>query len=163
MGNVVFSVLLLGFGIVYYVGASRIPTNAFEDPVGASGYPMLIAAVIILLSATNLVYSASRLVAARRSHKSAGALNADTKAAARRDLKPAATLLFTIIIFLAIFETAGYFLATTLFLLAVILQGGTRPSWFPVVTAAAGALVFHLFFGELLGVRLPDGLISLPF
>lgn len=163
MGNIIFSVLLLGFGIVYYVGSSRIPTNAFEDPVGASGYPMLIAAVVILLSAANLVQSTSRLITARRSGTAKAAPDAAAKAMALRDFGPAATLLVTIIIFLAIFETAGYLLAITLFLLAVIFQRGTSFGWIPVVTAVVGALVFHLFFGELLGVSLPVGLVGLPF
>lgn len=161
MGNVVFSALLLIFGVIYYLASARIPSNMLEDPVGASGFPRLVAASILVLSAILLAQSSigwrkARLAAANRGG------TGPTPGVWLRSLAPAALLFVTIVLFLAVFEHLGYLLSVMLFLLTVFLQRGTRFGWMPVATAVAGAICFHLFFGELLNVRLPDGLLSLP-
>lgn len=161
MGNVVFSALLLVFGVIYYLASARIPSNMLEDPVGASGFPRLVAACIIVLSAVLLVQSS---IGWRKARLAAASLGESGPAAGDwlRNLAPGMLLFVTIVLFLAAFEHLGYLLSVALFLLAVFLQRGTRFGWVPVATAMAGAICFHLFFGELLSVRLPDGLLPLP-
>lgn len=161
MGNILFSLALLVLGVVYYVGASRVPRNAFEDPVGSSGYPMLLAVVVILLAVAHLVQSTVGLVKARRLIGKSSTTDDSSFSLPR--VGAAAALFATIVVFLAIFEVAGYLVAVTLFLLAVMLQRGAKFSWVPIATAIGGAVVFSLFFGEVLGVRLPVGLLGMPF
>lgn len=162
MGNLVFSALLLVFGVAYYRGSANIPRNMLEDPVGASGYPRLLAACIILLSLVLLLQSAIGLRSVRAANAATVAVSLDI-GARLKTLGPPALLFLTIAVFLAVFEHLGYLISVTLFLIAVILQRGTRLGWMPISTAIGGAVCFHLLFGELLGVRLPDGVLPMPF
>ena len=161
IGNFIFAALLFVFGIIYYGASDDIPSNMLEDPVGASGFPRLVSLLVIGLSVVLLVQSVQRL---RSPHAVPVGVPPEPGADTERDkFRKSAILFLTIVVFLALFNIAGYLISVALLLLAVFLQSGTRFGWMPVVTAMAGATTFHLFFAELLGVRLPVGILPLPF
>ena len=165
LGNLIFAALLFVFGIIYYGASVDIPSNMLEDPVGASGFPKLVSLLVIGLSVVLLVQAVQRWRSPRV------AMVADPAEVApdqphddeRTKFRKSALLFLTIVVFLALFNVAGYAVSVALLLLAVFLQNGTKFGWMPVVTAIVGAIAFHLFFAELLGVRLPAGILRLPF
>ena len=162
LGNLIFAALLFIFGIIYYGASIDIPSNMLEDPVGASGFPKLVSLLVIGLSVILLVQSVQRW----RTARVAGPLELapdEPHEDERAKFRKSALLFLTIVAFLALFNVAGYAVSIALLLLAVFLQNGTKFGWMPVVTAVVGATAFHLFFAELLGVRLPAGILRLPF
>jgi Tripartite tricarboxylate transporter TctB family len=170
IGNIVFAAILFLFGIIYYCASVDIPSNMLEDPVGASGFPRLVAALVIGLSVIILVQSVTKWRGARTSAGLADPGRADdasvddeTGSDTFAQFRKSAILFLTVVVFLVLFDIAGYAISVALLLLAVFLLNGTRFGWMPVMTAILGAICFHLFFGELLGVRLPAGILPLPF
>lgn len=155
MPNVVFSSLLVVFGLVYYRASTQIPSNMLEDPVGASGFPRMLALVITGLSAISLVQA---LLAMRRAADGPVSAAPPLAEVARKHL-PTLILLVTLIVFLMVFDWLGYILAVSAMLLAVFVQTGIRLAWQPVVIAILGSLGFWVAFGAILGVRLPAGLL----
>lgn len=154
IGNLVFALLLLGFGIAYHLASGEIPSNALEDPVGAKGFPRLLGLVIIGLAALLVLHALVGLFSSGRNAPRAGI------AEVLRAHSPTMLVFATVVVFLAVFDTLGYVVSVALLLIAIFVMTGLRPGVGPLTVAVLGAIAFRLVFGELLGVRFPDGILA---
>jgi len=141
LGRILVGIVLAGWGIVFFVLAMGFgkPLNPFD--LGASAFPMLISVGLFLLSA-GLVF-----VELRR-------LNLPERIKVKR-LGP--IMLFAVLMILYVFALpfAGYYLASLVFLPAMMLSAGElRWKWLIIITAMV-ILFNYIAFDRLLGVPLP--------
>lgn len=145
--NLVVAVALLGFGIVFLIGAVRLDFGSVTLP-GPGMFPTLAAALLALLAA---VMAAQRVRSVRqRSGTRIGIGH-------RNSILAAGLLL----VMAGVFETLGTTLAAFAFLalLAAVLTG--QSWWKAVLFAAALTIVVVLVFERLLEVSLPAGMLRL--
>lgn len=70
------------------------------------------------------------------------------------------TVIVCLVIYAVILKPVGYILATVIFFLAVAWIGGSRKWIRDIIVAVIFSVVIYLGFTELLGVRLPAGLLE---
>ena len=156
MTNLIFAGVLLVFGMIYFRASTQIPSNMLEDPVGASGFPKLLGVVIIGLAVVLIgqVFMGVKRQIFPRGNRSDVAITT-----AFRRFQPTLLLFVTLVVFLTVLDTLGYWLSVSFMLLAIFIQSGLRTGWVPVLVAVLGAAGFQLIFGKLLGVQLPAGIL----
>lgn len=148
---------------LYWLQADAIPNSPMSGSVGADGLPKLLALALCVLSLVYVVQSilvrrstiASDLAAAGFSQEPEDESDAD--AFSRRGHLLAAVLLVITILYAAILPFAGYTMAMALLLAAVGVFYNRGFSLGIAAFAIVGAVVFHLIFITLLGVRMPQG------
>lgn len=141
LGRILVGIVLAVWGIVFFVLAMKFdkPLNPFDS--GASVFPMLISACLFLLSA-GLVF-----VEFRR-------LNLQERIKVKR-LGPIMLSAVLMILYVIAIPFAGYYLATLVFLPAMMLSAGeSRWKWLIIITAMV-LLFNYIAFERLLGVPLP--------
>jgi len=122
--------------------------------VGPSFYPNLLAGLLILFSVILAV-----LGGLGRSKGSSEPLNPGSAGFARAALSLAAAVIYTVLL-----KPVGFFIMTTLFVLALMtLLGNRRPLQLALVPLGTSVGVW-LIFQKLLTISLPAGLLAgLPF
>lgn len=140
--------------LAYFYSTSQIPALEIGDPLGPKTFPYLLG--IALLGATALL-----VVEHWKDTKSAAPQPAERPARADRGHLPVlGVVVVWMCVYFASFETLGYILATSVFLLA-LMAWFNRGRWLANVLSAvlfsAGSYVMFAW----LDVRLPQGV--LPF
>jgi putative tricarboxylic transport membrane protein len=149
---ILVSILLLA--AVYFYATSQIFSFEFGDPLGPKAFPRLLGAGLLVTAALlgMEMWNASR------------ARPAPASTAARTDkrhwLVVGAAIVWTAIYF-RLFVPLGYLPATAIYLL-VLTAYFNRGKWLTnALTSILFSIISYLLFAQLLGVRLPRGL--LPF
>ena len=153
--RIIFASILVLMG-VYFWATTQIPTLEIGDPLGPKAFPRLLGA--------GLVIAAVMLLAEMiKNHKSELA----AKAAAAGtpfdwgSYKIVAGVAVVTGIYLALFETLGYAVATSLFLLVMTNYFNKGKRWTNCLTSVIYSFVSYLAFTKWLGVNLPAGILPL--
>jgi hypothetical protein len=145
------ALILLLIAGVYYWGTTRIPSSALDDGVGARGFPLVLAAALVLVAGAIAVRAVTIVPAALRAE--------DVGKEAQARWPRALGLLALGTLYVPASLVLGYPLALFLLLVVVPLYEGMRLSWRVVAVAAGGATFFYVLFEVVLGIRQPAGLL----
>lgn len=157
------SAFMLVVAIVFWFGATKIPTSPLEGEVGAAGFPKLLAASLGALAIIRLVQT---VLTARRAGErispAAGAVTIDKDDQAAkanwRGHGRAAGILVLGIGYVVVLPVLGYLLSLVLLIAAVTLYSGRRPSLGLAAVAVVGAALLYVVFVWLLQVPMPVGI-----
>jgi putative tricarboxylic transport membrane protein len=154
MADRVIIACCLVLALAYFYSTSQIPSLEIGDPLGPKAFPYLLG--IALLGATGLLivehWKDTRLVPpqpAEKPHK-----------ADRAHLPVLAVVAVWMCIYFAFFETLGYVVATSVFLLP-LMAWFNRGRWLANVLSAVLFSAGSYFLFAWLDVHLPSGI--LPF
>lgn len=155
--NFACGIITLALAIGYLIEAAALPTSALADPVGASGFPMLIGWTMACASVILLLRTG---VEALRGKRTADANTDDSEiwATPLRTTARAAGLVGIAALFLLILPVAGYLLSLFLMIGAVAMYQGRSLSWRLGLVAAGGAVFLWLLFVVVLNLPLPAGI-----
>lgn len=154
MADRVIIACCFALAVVYFYGTSQIPSLEIGDPLGPKTFPYLLG--LALLGATGLL-----VLEHWKDTKSAGAEPARrTEKPDRRHLPVLGTVVVWISVYFAFFETLGYVVATSVFLLA-LMAWFNRGKWLANTLSAVLFSVGSYVMFAWLDVRLPQGI--LPF
>jgi putative tricarboxylic transport membrane protein len=151
-GELVFTSFLFVAGVVVLVDASQLPDALGVDFVGTKTFPSIIGALLVFLSALQLV-SVFRGQLGEPEGIEGG--QADNKV----HLKPLALVLGGLVFFAVGLPYLGFLVsATVLFSLVVFALKITKAKWYLVLLLAAGfSLVLYAAFNYGLQIKLPLG------
>lgn len=152
--RIIFVCILLLAG-VYFWATAQIPTLEIGDPLGPKAFPRLLG-IGLLLCAAMLLGEMIRDRKVVKEPTPKEELNSERAAA---KIVAGATV-FTAIFFVS-FETAGYILSVTTYLLIMFCYFNRKRWTTNILTAAIYGIGSYLIFTKALGVTLPHGL--LPF
>lgn len=137
----VFVALLLVISIAYAFEATRIfNPPAIADPLGPRAFPQFLGIVGVVLSIAILL----------------GRPAEDGLAITPAVLREMASILAALAAYALLLPRLGFVLATTGLLTAGFAYAGGRR---PVIPAVIYAVLVHLLFTRLLGMRLPTGIL----
>lgn len=139
--------------LVYFYGTSQIPSLEIGDPLGPKAFPILLG--IALLLATGLL-----VVEHLKDAKAATPSPLQPAKSDRRHLPVLGAVVIWMAVYYAFFETLGYVIATTLFLLP-LMAWFNRGKWLANVLSAALFSIGSYVMFVWLDVTLPHGV--LPF
>jgi putative tricarboxylic transport membrane protein len=139
--------------VVYFYGTSQIPSLEIGDPLGPKAFPILLG--IALLVATGLL-----VVEHLKDARSAALPLQKPARPDRRHLPVLGVVVVWIAVYFAFFETLGYIVATTVFLLA-LMAWFNRGKWLANALSAVLFSVGSYAMFAWLDVTLPRGV--LPF
>ncbi len=144
---------------VYFYATEQIPTLQIGDPMGAKAIPRLLG--VVLLVSAGLLWLENRL-SAREPTRAAGQADGDDAAAVPQShWRAVAGVVAWTAAYLAAFETLGYAIATTIYLIGLTAYFN-RGRWLAnVSTSVLFSFVSYLAFTRLFGAQLARGL--LPF
>ncbi len=150
--RVIFGCIIV-FAGVYVYATAQIPSLDVGDPLGARAFPVLLGLGLFLTAGLLLVEM-------QRAGKTARSPAKGEPEDRRHMLIIAAVTAWTGLYY-AVFEQLGYVLATTIFLLALMIYFN-RGKWIAnVVTAILFSVASYLLFVKVLGVNLPGGILIL--
>jgi len=148
-GRVVAGVLGVLFGVLFtWYTWVDVPMGTQDRP-GAGVFPLVVGIALVVVSLFTIVE-------AWATDQITGELSLPRGEKRRRGLLMAAAL----ILFIAFYQFLGQYLASSLFMIAALFVLGTR-SWLRnVCYGTAIGVGISAFFVELLGVRLPEGILG---
>lgn len=152
-----FAGAVLALGVVVLFGTLGFSAGGTYSPIGPGFFPLIVAVGLLLLGV---------LLLARASVVRDGFLGEKAASEARATHWPTVGLLLAaLVVYAFLLDPLGYVFATALFFPAAAFVLGSGRTRAVLVNLAiglvVGAVVFFSFT-ELLGVRLPDGLLD-PF
>lgn len=147
-GDVVIGAILLAVAVWYGLEAQGFRPGRAGDP-GAGMFPTILSGLLGLLAVWMM---ASVLLTG------AGAPRGD--AAARAGVLRAVAAAALTVVFVFVFESLGYIIATALYAGAIALLFRPRAPLVALVAALAAVGFLHLLFAVLLNARLPMGLLG---
>jgi putative tricarboxylic transport membrane protein len=152
--RVIFVCTLLLAG-VYFYATEQLPSLEIGDPLGPKAFPRLLVIALVITAIILLL----EILRKPKTAPAAGAAAADPRERGAK-LVVAGAAIWTLLYFL-VFETLGFVVATTIYLL-VLMAYFNRGKWVAnVLTAVLFSLGSYLMFTQLLGVTLARGI--LPF
>jgi putative tricarboxylic transport membrane protein len=143
---------------IYLYAASGLRTSLLADTVGSAGFPkvigwgMALTGVVIVLQDLWARARGRTVVDAEGWIPSAAFRNGALRATLR-----AAGVVAIILVYLVLFEPAGYLVAATVLIGATAVYLGAAASWTTALVAVLGAVALWLLFGVLLQIPLPMG------
>ncbi len=158
--------VMLAGSAIYWMGAGSIPISPLDGEVNAAAMPRFLAAVLALLSV--LLMIRALLIPP----KASPADSASTPAEPSQSEPPApgksrmhehmraAGLIVIGALYLVVLPYLGYLLSVALLVGAVSVYMGERPSLKLVFIAIGLAVVYQLFFVQLLHIQLPAGFLG---
>ncbi|SDN56381.1 tripartite tricarboxylate transporter TctB family protein [Geodermatophilus sp. DSM 45219] len=139
--------LLLGLWFSWYTW-STVPFGTQDRP-GAGVFPLVVGIGMVVVSVMTIVE-------ALRTDQVSGEIRFPTGEKRRTVLLMAVAM----VAFVALYQFLGQYIASSLFMITALAALGTR-SWVRnVVYGTAIGVAISAFFMELLGVRLPEGLLG---
>lgn len=130
---------LLAFAVACWRGAYRVPPYGVSDPVGPTGFPIVLAAALGVAAAALIIQPSAQ--------------------EARQQGRPVqiAVVFGLLGLYILLFERAGFALSTFLFLSTSIALFAPRWGWRIPIFAALLTGTLQLLFANGLGVALPPG------
>ena len=156
MADRVIFVCTLVLAAVYLYATEQLPSLEIGDPLGPKAFPRLLGAGLILAALLMLV----EMMRARRTPARSPAVEPPAPGDRGAPLVVAGVAVWTLAFFL-VFERLGYVIATTLYLLPLMMYFNKGKRAVNVVTAVLFTLLSYLLFTKVLGVNLARGI--LPF
>ena len=153
MADRVIIACCIALAIVYFYATSQIPSLEIGDPLGPKAFPILLG--IALLCATALL-----AVEHLRATRSAAQVTQQTERPDWRHLPVLGVVVVWMAVYFAFFETLGYVVATTLFLLP-LMAWFNRGKWLANTLSAVLFSIGSYVMFVWLDVTLPSGV--LPF
>jgi len=147
----VAGLLLIVLGVVYYRAADALPRSLVSDRVGASGFPKLLALVLIIFSGILIIQTIIRKVAQEAGEEEGRAKKT------WQDFAQAAGMLGLGIGYLIIVTRVGYMLGIALLIGAALRYQREPFSVKLFVTAILGGILFWAFFVFALKTPMPSG------
>lgn len=147
--RLVVNIVLLLVGAGCFVLALQLELWRGDRP-GAGFYPALASGLFLLCLGADTIRQLVRMPAARR-----------TGAASTRLPWQVLIVLGMIAVYLVLVGIIGHLLVTIAIVVVLLKVLGTRPWWQIAIIAGATAFGTDYLFGELLGVRLDDGLLGI--
>ena len=155
LGPRIFAVAILTFGLFVLYGTTRISSGSGYSPDGPKFFPLIVAVGLLVFGALFLLSTTLRRD--RYLGEKAAAEGAVT------DWPTTGLVAAILVVYAFLLNLLGYAVATALFLPAVAYVLGSRGRRKVLrnlaIGVALGVLVFFAFT-ELLGVRLPDGILD---
>lgn len=139
--------LLLGLWFTWYTWAN-VPMGTQARP-GAGVFPLVVGLGMIAVSILTLVE-------ARFTEAVSGAASFPKGA----KLRPVLSMAAALVTFVALYQFLGQYISSSLFMIVALSILGTRSIPRNVVYGTAIGVGISAFFMELLGVRLPEGLLG---
>jgi len=152
--RIIFVCILVLTG-VYFWATSQIPTLEIGDPLGPKAFPRLLG-IGLLITAAMLLAEMIRDGKSKRVSRPEAETLAEISAA-----KIVAGVTVLTAIFFVSFETVGYMLSVSLYLLAMTAYFHPGKWLSNVLTSVTYGVGSYFIFTKALGVNLPHGL--LPF
>ena len=156
--RVIFVCILVLAGIYFYA-TEQLPSLEIGDPLGPKAFPRLLG-VTLLITAVILFIE---MIRARRTAPARVSATTQEKEAARQNrgayLVLAGVVVWTFVYFL-VFETLGYVIATTIYLIAMTSYFN-HGRWITNVLTSITFCVGSYFMFKVLGVSLAPGIF--PF
>lgn len=147
--EMIFNVILALVLLVFLVLGAQIPEMSNPaDFVEAKGFPMVFAAIALLLLAWECV--------AQIRKKQADGVGAGKKTDPKQAAKVAVVVSMTVVYILTV-KYAGFIILTVLFAFAVLYLLGSQKWLFNAVFSVAATAVLVLIFGRFFSVSLPRG------
>lgn len=154
MADRIILVCILVFTGIYFWATAQIPTLEIGDPLGPKAFPRLLGIGLLITAAMLL----AEIIRDRKAVKAPAA--ADDKSKTDSGIIIGAVVA-TAVFFLS-FETAGYILAVTIYLLLMMNFFNKKGRWLiNSLTAVVYGVGSYYIFTKALGVNLPAGI--LPF
>lgn len=144
---------------VIVIGASVVLVTAFQ--IGSRGgfgpqkpgfFPIIVGVGLVVFGLAFLVRTTVKPDYSLREQADEG--HAETR------WRTLWTVIVCLVIYAVILKPLGYVLATVLFFFAVAWIGGSRQWIRDIIVAVLFSVIIYLGFTELLGVRLPAGLLE---
>jgi putative tricarboxylic transport membrane protein len=153
--RVIFVCTLILAG-VYFYATEQLPSLDIGDPLGPKAFPRLLGAGLVITAVILLLEML-------RARKTAPAVSAAPPADPRdrKALLVVAVAAAWTFVYFVLFEMLGYVLATTGYLLALMMYFNKGKRTANVLTAVLFSVLSYLMFTKLLGVNLARGI--LPF
>ena len=149
---------MLVLAAVYWLGADSIPISPLDGAVNASALPKMLATALGLLA---LVLIAKTLLAFDwRSLSTPGLSEGQSKGPTFANHLRAMGLVGIGVVYLLALNHLGYFLCVALLVIAVARYCGEPISPRLLLLGLGLAVVFQLFFVQLLHIQLPAGIFS---
>ncbi len=147
------------FGVAAFLlyRAEHFDFTAPVNQVGPDSWPKL---VLYMIMATSAFEGCRRLLSARRSRSAAPVIPMLESPFEREpaDMRIVFTCVAASLVYLALFEIAGFFCDTIVFVLALIWIGGFRRFWTALAVSTVTTLLFMLIFLRVIYVALPIGI-----
>lgn len=140
-------------GLLYYRAAGSLSQGMLSDPIGASGFPKLLASLLMALSLILVVQGAVSLV---RGKPPAGAGDEGEK---EKRALPQATVMFLMgITYILAVSWAGYLLSIALLVFCVAYFLRAPLTWrLPLISAGCGIVLWG-FFVYAMKIKMPGGI-----
>jgi putative tricarboxylic transport membrane protein len=150
------AVCIIVFAMVYLFADSQLPPAHIGDPLGPKAFPALVAGGLII-SGLLLFYEIWK-----KRRAEAGSGEAPRKINVRQAIILACMVGWTALYYW-FFESAGYLIATPIFLFGLLSHFHRGHPLANIAIAVCFAGVVYALFSLLLGVPLPTGPIEMPF
>lgn len=147
--------VILLFAVVVFVQAIRIGAEGGFGPEGSGFFPLLVTAGLLFFSALFVLQTTLRPDAALREH-----VAEEAEATSRRTVGLA---ILCLLVYAFLLAPLGYVVATTIFFPIVARIFGSRRWVRDIVIGFVASLVLFVGFTQLLGVRLPAGILEVFF
>lgn len=145
-------VAVIGLGLLAIIGASQVGTGAGYVAVSPSVMPAVVGVGLVALGALLLLRATARPDLDLARHVAAEA--------AQTDWRTTLLTLVALVVYAVSLGPLGYVLATTWFIPMVARILGSRRPGRDVVIGVVIGLAVYVSFTQLLGVRLPAGLLD---
>jgi putative tricarboxylic transport membrane protein len=156
MTDRVIFVCTLVLAAAYLYATEQLPTLEIGDPLGPKAFPRILGAGLILTAILLMV----EMVKARKTAPADREAPAGQPPDSGAPVVVAGVAVWTFLYFL-VFETLGYVLATTLYLLPLMMYFNKSKPVTNVLTAVLFSLGSYLMFTKVLGVNLAPGILPL--
>jgi putative tricarboxylic transport membrane protein len=146
--QVIANLFFLLLGAAYGLGALFLPPAAFGDPNAPKVYPLIIAAVLVVLSFILLILEMRK--------QKEGTAEGKVRFELRDEGKLVAFVSALCVVYALIFERAGYVVSTFIFIESVMLYiSKGKKMLSPTLLALAFAVGIYFLFNHVFGITLP--------
>lgn len=146
MGEVIFHIILIVIGGLFFKESFAITSGRSADPIGPAGFPQAILAFILVLLLISL-FNAIRKMRSNQVEKSPLHLNMAYFG-----------LLIAIVVFILLNDIISFTLASIVFCFVLFLLLGQKRYVKMMVNSIVVSIAFTLVFGKILSVPLPRGI-----
>lgn len=154
MADRIIFVCILVLAGIYFWATQQIPSLEIGDPLGPKAFPRLLGIGLLITAAMLL----AEILRDRKAVKKPG----PPEETAKTETGVIVGTVIATAIFFVSFETAGYMLAVTIYLLVMMNVFNKKGRWLTnTLTAVIYGVGSYYIFTKALGVNLPKGI--LPF